>query len=345
MTVAQFRSMNVAEQLLLKAVGLSLAIHLAAFGGWTWSRTHASWKPFSLPRWLQVLPHDLPAALARSLPSVQLPQPPPLIYVEVNPALATAEPPVNPKFYSTADTRAANPEKTIPSEQPQISGTQDKVIKTVAPAPRAEPLRPSPPAPPRPEMTAAATAVKPAAASAALPKPASTAGDLVQAKPAPKVEAQNGTSATDHGTNNLTEPPHVRPRTLAQAAEQQGAPGARTRQPGGVNRLAFEPSVDAVRTSYGDYDRDLIDAVQARWYYLLNDRQVEVAGKVVLEFNLHTDGRISDMKRVYSDVNELLSLICQQAVLDPAPYKPWSSEMRKVINDPRPVRFAFYYSY
>jgi hypothetical protein len=33
------------------------------------------------------------------------------------------------------------------------------------------------------------------------------------------------------------------------------------------------------------------------------------------------------MKREYSDVNELLSLICQQAVLDPALYKPWPTQM------------------
>jgi hypothetical protein len=322
-----------------------VAIHLAAFGGWTWSRTHASWKPLSLPRWLLVLPHDLPAALARTLPSVQLPQQPPLIYVDVSPALAAAEPPANPKFYSTMDTLAANPEKTVPSEQPQISGTQEKVIKTVAPAPRAEPLQPSPPEQKTPEMTAAETAARNTAASAALPKQTYTPGDLVLAKPAPKAEVRNGTSASDQGTNTVTEPPHVRPRTLVQAQNQAGAPGERARQPGGVNRLAIEPSVDAVRTSYGDYDRDFIDAVQVRWDYLLKNRQDEVAGKVVLEFNLHADGRISDMKMRYTDVGEVLSLICQQAVLDPAPYKPWPAKMREVISDPRPIRFTFYYSY
>jgi hypothetical protein len=78
---------------------------------------------------------------------------------------------------------------------------------------------------------------------------------------------------------------------------------------------------------------------------LLKNREDDVAGKVVLEFNLHSDGRISDMKREYSDVNELLSLICQQAVLDPALYKPWPPQMMAVIKDPRQIRFTFYYSY
>ena len=71
------------------------------------------------------------------------------------------------------------------------------------------------------------------------------------------------------------------------------------RQDGGVNRLAIEASVDAAKTVYGDYDRDFIDAVQARWDALLKNRQDDVAGKVVLEFNLHADGRITDMKRQY----------------------------------------------
>jgi hypothetical protein len=51
------------------------------------------------------------------------------------------------------------------------------------------------------------------------------------------------------------------------------------------------------------------------------------------------------MKLLSSDVDELQSLICQQAVLDPAPFKPWPQKMRQVISDPRQVRFTFYYLY
>ena len=108
--------------------------------------------------------------------------------------------------------------------------------------------------------------------------------------------------------------------------------------------MAEDSSVDAARTIYGDYDRDFIDAVQARWFELLKGREDDAAGKVVLEFNLHADGRISDMKMPFSSVNGLFSLFCEQAVRDPSPYKQWPAEMRRVISDPREIRFTFYYS-
>jgi outer membrane biosynthesis protein TonB len=344
MTPAQLRAANSAERLLLKAVAISLGIHLAAFGGWKWGRTHAWWKPLAMPAWLQLMPHLSPSRLARQLPAAQRSQPPPpLIYIDVDPALAAAQPPANPKFYSTENTVAANPEKKVPSDQPHINGTQEQVVKTVAPGSRTVPLQPSPPV----EKTAetAATETKETAESRALPKPASTAGDLVEAKPALKVQESKGTSDSATGTGAATQPAPSRPRTLAQAQEKAGAPGPRMRQPGGVNRLAEDSSVDAARTVYGDYDRDFIDAVRARWFELLKGRENDAAGKVVLEFNLHADGRISDMKMQFSNVNELLSLICQQAVLDPSLYKPWPAEMRRVISDPREIRFTFYYSY
>ena len=343
MTVAQLRATKSAERFLLRAVALSLGIHLAAFGGWKWGRTHALWKPLALPAWLQITPHQLSSLLARPLSAAQHPpQPTPLIYIDVDPALAAAQPPAIPKFYSTQNTVAANPEKKVPSDLPQINGEQEQLVKTVAPGLRTAPLQPSPPVERTAEAAAAET--KETAESKAPPKPAYTPGDLVDAKPALKVQEDKGTSDSAKGTGAATQPAPSRPRTLAQAQEKSGAPGLRTRQTGGVNRVAEDSSVDAARTVYGDYDRAFIDAVQARWFELLKGREDDTAGKVVLEFNLHADGRISDMKMQFSSVNELLSLICQQAVLDPSRYKPWPAEMRRVISDPREIRFTFYYS-
>ena len=36
--------------------------------------------------------------------------------------------------------------------------------------------------------------------------------------------------------------------------------------------------------------------------------------------------------------------LCQRAVLDPAPFEKWPSDMRRIIgSDRREVRFTFYY--
>jgi hypothetical protein len=50
------------------------------------------------------------------------------------------------------------------------------------------------------------------------------------------------------------------------------------------------------------------------------------------------------MKIEYSTVNELLGIICEQAILDPSPFKKWPEKMREEDPDPRPVTFTFYYS-
>ena len=91
MTDAQSRSEDSAGQLLLKAMVLSLAMHFwppSADG--KWGQTRAWWKSSSLPVWTQVLPHHLPSTLARTFPAAQPLQPPPLLYVDVDPALAAA---------------------------------------------------------------------------------------------------------------------------------------------------------------------------------------------------------------------------------------------------------------
>jgi hypothetical protein len=51
------------------------------------------------------------------------------------------------------------------------------------------------------------------------------------------------------------------------------------------------------------------------------------------------------MKVNDNNVGELLCLLCQRAVLDPAPYARWPSDMRRVIGDNyREVTFTFYYN-
>ena len=93
--------------------------------------------------------------------------------------------------------------------------------------------------------------------------------------------------------------------------------------------------------------RALIVAIQNRWFDLLDMRGFghEKSGKVVLEFRLHYDGRISNMYVAENTVDEMLSLLCQKAVMDPSPYGQWPSDMRRMIGaNYRDVRFTFYYN-
>ena len=72
---------------------------------------------------------------------------------------------------------------------------------------------------------------------------------------------------------------------------------------------------------------------------------LQLRGKVVVEFRMHFDGRVTDVKVNDADVGELYSLFCQKAIQDPAPYPRWPSDMRRQLQaDYRDVRFSFFYN-
>src|SRR5215472_12504682 len=84
---------------------VSLAVHLAGYGGYQFTR-------LVLPGMLERV--KLLAALAEALKPKQHapPQPTeaPLVFVDVNPETATPDPPKDAKYYSSKNSKAANPE-------------------------------------------------------------------------------------------------------------------------------------------------------------------------------------------------------------------------------------------
>jgi hypothetical protein len=123
--------------------------------------------------------------------------------------------------------------------------------------------------------------------------------------------------------------------------------GEKMKQAGGVRRFALDSSFDVRATPFGAYDAAIIAAIQKRWYDLLDSRDFSAnfSGKVVLEFRLNSDGRVTDMKVNENDVSEILGLLCQRAVQDPAPFAPWPADLRRMVGkEYREVRFTFYYN-
>jgi outer membrane biosynthesis protein TonB len=255
----------------------------------------------------------------------------PLEFVEVDPTQATKEAPKDAKYYSSRNAKAANPDAKVETKVPKIDGTQTHVPRTeTVEKPKAFPLQPSFPKTPAPEQKEEAKA-----------KAAPKIGDLAMVKPADK-------PADKTADAQVEEPPkHVRPRTIAEAeAQNNSILGEKMKQDGGVKGRHITSSFDTKATAFGAYDAAFIEAVQQHWYDLIDSQNASQlsAGRVVLEFNLNYDGRITDMKVIASDVNGLMTYLCEQAVLDPAPYEKWPSDMRRIIgSDRREVRFTFYY--
>jgi hypothetical protein len=270
---------------------------------------------------------------------------PPLLFIEVDPEQATPEPPKQAKYYSSKNAIAANAESNPEKEKPKIDGKQTKIAKTEtipkpvpvqAPVPAPAPLQPNlttqkdTPAKEKPDPVQ--TPVKPEK-----PFPGSeTPGDLTLAKP----QTRTGDGAQ--------EAPAQRPkaRTMAEMRQQKGIAGEKMKQEGGVKRRAIIASMDTKATPFGSYDAAIIAAIQKRWYDILDsgDHVRGRSGKVVIDFHLMPDGRVTAVRMSESDVGDLLALICERSIIDPSPFDPWPSDLRRLVQgDYREVRFTFYY--
>jgi hypothetical protein len=77
-------------------------------------------------------------------------------------------------------------------------------------------------------------------------------------------------------------------------------------------------AADDRATSFEACDGALVQAVQQHWQSLLDGAQVVPrSGKVVLDFNLTPDGRVTDMKVTACQVGLIVGWLCQRAVGGP----------------------------
>lgn len=287
------------------ALAISFMVHLLGWGGYEFGKTFNMWNYLHLP----------PLALFTKIKTAQPPAQPsdPVIFVDVSPTQATTDAPKNAKYYSNQNSRAANRDAKRDTGVPELKGTQTEMARTEnAPRPEFNKLQPA--APPQKEEQ---------------PQLAMNNGDLTLANPS-QVEPQE----------------QPRPRTLKQALAQQHLPGVMMKQEGGVRHESLVPALDVKATPFGAYDAAFIQAVTQRWYDLLDSRQFsrDRTGKVAIEFHLNYDGSITDMKVVQNTVGDLLCYVCQKAVMDPAPYAKWPSDMRLLVGaEYREITFTFYY--
>lgn len=304
------------------AFAISLAVHLVCWGAYTGGKKLGVWEKLHLPAWVQRLTQPLAKMLKSEPKPLFRETEPPLMFVNVSPDQASPEAPKNAKYYSSQNSQAANPQADADTADPKITGSQTEVPKTEDAERNKFPLQPALPA------------EKPQTEELAKPKPKLAPGDLALAKPSePNKDAGTAEKARPRRLSEL--PPNVsRP------------PGVKMKQEGGVKRQLSMTSLDAKATPFGTYDALLVQAISQRWYDLLDSREYasDGRGKVALQFKLHYDGRVTELKVSENTVTETLSLICQKAVLDPAPFDKWPTEMRLMVGeDFRKIQFTFYY--
>jgi hypothetical protein len=296
------------ERLIL-ALLISLAVHLAGFGG------------YELGKAAQWFPRRQPVAKIKTQPAqpvVQNSDPVEFAFSEQ----PTPDAPQNAKYYSDKNSRAANPDAAQDTGRPKLNGKQTDVPQTHD-APRTQIAK----AQPQPETPQTKNEAQPS-------QPMLQPGDWSQSKLRNLQERENN-----------SEP---RPRTIKQALAEQSnlSPGVQMEQEGGVRRQSLVSSLDAKATPFGKYDETFVKAVTQHWYDLLDSQKFaqDRSGKVTLRFHLNYDGTISDMEVLENTVGELLSYVCQEAIVEPAPYEQWPGDMRRMVGaNFREITFTFYY--
>jgi hypothetical protein len=95
---------------------------------------------------------------------------------------------------------------------------------------------------------------------------------------------------------------------------------------------------------FPQYDARVTGTVRKRWEESLKTHNIQSSGKVVLEFRLAYDGRVTELRVADTDMTALPVLLCQQAVVASAPFDPWPPEMRRLFTQGyRDVRIRFNY--
>ena len=311
------------------AFAISIALHLFFVGGYYSGKKLGLWDRLEWPAWLKPVQRLVESMSPKPLPAQPPPQAeePPLLFVDVSQAQVTPEAPKKAPYYSDKNSQAANPEAEKQTNVPLITGKQEELVKTED-VPREkfvplQPARPSTPAKvPQEEL---------------LPKKTLQSGDLTMAKPDAVPQKGDGEAA------------HARPRTLAEAMARQAdrrPPGEKMKQEGGVRRRLEIASLDAKATPMGAYDAALVDAIRECWYNLLDSQEYasDYRGKVVLQFHLHSDGRVTDVTVSENTAGAVPGLICETAIDKPNPYPPFPSDLRRIIGETRSIQFTFFYN-
>jgi len=305
----------------------------------------------------------------RAKPEPPRPEPEPARqFMETDNSQVTGEQPKNAKYYSDRSTVAANPANPTgkTGDTPYLEGKETRMMSTenVAPNLGARSAPVAPPAPVTPPVSPPTVAANSQTATEAKPSPSSPPPAPVAEQP--KQVADKGLNAPEEKQLAMLSPetarapqtPQTEPSPPAQPqqyrAPSTGSPGTGSQREiaaaksrhveAGVTRIGIA-AFNVEESPFGAYDKQLIRAVQSRWYALIDKYGIyERTGEVTITFDLYSDGTVGNVKHEPSSAGELLAWFCEKAITDSAPFEPLPEKLQVLVGEkPREVNFTFYY--
>lgn len=302
----------------------SALLHAAVVGGWQ-SRQALTHKPGKISPSVR----EEPVVPTITFVDVAEPEPTPVpvlskkphTFLETGPSQVTGEQPKEAELYSDKPTVAANPVNPTgkESDTPFLEGTGTKVLSTEdVPWSRSPPSAPSP---------------------SPLPPP--------QVEEPPQPIAESGLEKAEEKKLALLTPAETPVTPPSEGGGESGREIAGMKSKLSASG-AFRTGVAAFNVAaspFGAYDQKVVKAVQSRWYALIEQYGIyERAGTVSVHFQLFDDGSARQFRVTENTAGEILSLFCERAVLDSAPFDPLPDSLRVLVGkEPREVDFTFYY--
>lgn len=292
-------------------------------------------------------------------------------FVEANPNVPE-NPPDETDQFSFRDQQAADEsERPVVDDQPDTGGEEDSQKIVESPPLSPEPMEPMPgvigsgEADSQLDSSEPATEAEPMEMDADLTMPTRARadtfpfddpeadGDGVRLEPGEERregdDEQDGAIPLTRPSETATDPagqngdsvrpsPRPRPRLAPDLVE------APLRQSQGAANRRGEIAVDATFSAFGEYQQQLIVAVQRGWFQEIEFFQpLDTAVWVHIRFVLQSDGNIRDLRVVESTASELAAFLCQAAIEKRAPFRPWTREMVEVFGEEQTLNFRFFY--
>ncbi|MCR5184185.1 MAG: hypothetical protein K6B46_05765 [Opitutales bacterium] len=257
-------------------------------------------------------------------------------FVPVNSEAKSKKPPEETLRVSSADQRAAqeNPDINSWRRSPELDGEKEESL-TVN-----DRLLPREFLPPQAEIwrSVYAAGVNPAQ---------EISEEADEAKIAEGIKAL----VSDTGTVKIGESPKKAPQLI------EGVP-APTTQPKvlpapGLKSLLMKSNtrtneigtiaIDARYSEYGEYTQRMLEAIEASWYKLCENKITGARGHVVVRFCLRSDGVISSSSILESTAGEVAAYACRDAIESRAPFEEWSQEMIELLGEEEETVISFHY--
>ena len=231
-------------------------------------------------------------------------------FVEVDKSKESAEKPKEQTFESNANSQAASEKAPtgdlpLPSQDGKDLPTRD--LETHDFSLQAQGSTPAPQQPSPSE-----TKPTPPPATKPTPDPEQLAMLTSTPPPAIKPPDQTEPSPTPDSAASVAPPaPRPKPETPSSSYRAQKQ---QTRIAGSISRQG-PSSVNAVGTPLGRYQKQMYDAVGARWYQHMEQRRDLVSiGTARLSFTIDRSGHVNNLRVIENTANEAFAGVCLQSV-------------------------------